>query len=363
MAKQAQIDAVRPVLTAIDNEVTAAEHILDAVVSSTDRATDALESGLERVADVVPEAIDKGVHVTAEVTRRGVRAFRNPKTLVIVFGVSCVLVGVGAGIVVHKIQKKRLEKEYDERLEREIDEMRLHYIRRSKSGEFVTPRTAAEALLATDALEALQKYSAEETEDVKPGKDDSQLRNLSVVPKQRPDEATAKNQGTRYDKVVTDSEAAEAIREQVVTVSENTGSVARNIFVDGKPLVDDDWDAEIEEANRNPEFPYVISEAEFMENAYQHPQHSLTYFKDDDVLVDSDSNMIDNVDELIGTMNLANFGHGSKDPNIVYIRNEKKESDFEVALNEGKFAEQVLGLRHSDDSSLRFRRARWGDGE
>lgn len=355
MAKKAQLDAVRPVLNALDAEAAVAEHVIDAVVENADKAADVVEAGLETVADVVPEVLEKTVHVTADVAKRGVRGIRNPKTAAIVIGVGCVVAGAGLGVLAHQLLKKRLEKQFEERLERELEEMRIFYSRRNKEGKFATPRDAAEALAASEALE---KYQG-----------DNVVVEITEIPRPAPhgdvDESAAKNQAVRYDKVVTDSEAAEAVRGQVTTISQlepATETETRNIFVDGKPLVDDDWDAEAEEARRNPAFPYVITHDEFMENNYEHPQHSLTYYAGDDVLVDERDEMIDDIESLIGTDNLTRFGSGSRDPNIVYIRNEKREADFEVALSKGKFSEEVMGLRHSDDSS-RLRRARWGDNE
>lgn len=349
MAKQAQIDAVRPVLTAIDKDVTAVEGVLDAVVSGADKASDVLESGLEKAADVVPEALDKGVHVTVDGTRKFVRAFRNPRTTAYVVIGASLAAGAGLGLLAHHLMKKRLEKQYQDRLERELEEMRIFYLRRAKAGEFSTPRTAAEALLAKEAVDALDEYQG----NVAKGEEESTKTLPNRIDK-------ALREPTRYDKVVRDSEAAEAVREQVTTVEE---TVTSNIFVDGKALVPDDWDAEAEEAQRNPEVPYVISHDEFMENTYEHEQSSLTYYSGDDVLTDEKDEMIQNADEIVGVTNLGRFGEGSRDPNIVYVRNERTESDYEIALNQGTFAEQVMGgFRHSDQPH-RLMRARWGDDE
>lgn len=343
MAKRAQIDAVRPILTEIDKGATAVEGAIDAVVSGADKATDVLESGLEKAADVVPEVLDNSVHVAADVTKAGVRALRDPRKMIIIFGVTGLAVGAGLGVVAYKILKKRLEKQYEERLDREIDEMRNFYRRRNKSGDFATPQTTAEKLLAEEATEARDAYEGKD-EPPKP-----------VVPTSGPPESTQ----VRYDKVVTNPQAQQLVKDKVVRVEETT---TRNIFVDGKPLVDDDWDAEAEEANRTPEVPYIISFEEFQENSFEHEQTSMTYYEGDDVLADEKDEMIPEIESFVGHDNLR-FGHGSRDPNVVYIRNERTESDYEVQRSTGKFSEEVLGgFRHSDDSP-RLRKARWGDDE
>lgn len=56
-----------------------------------------------------------------------------------------------------------------------------------------------------------------------------------------------------------------------------------------------------------------------------------------------------NETEEIGVDNLK-FGCGSEDKNIVYIRNDSLEKEYEVARSSGTYAEEVAGLKHSDDS-------------
>jgi hypothetical protein len=329
------------VLTEIDKDVEVVENAIDAVVSGADKATEVLESGLEKVADVVPEALDKSVHVTANVTRRGVRAFRNPKTMLLMLSIGGAVAGAALGVVAYKWQKKRLEKEFEERLDRELEEMRQFYIRRYKDGKFATPRTAAEKLIE-EAADAANQYAGEDppTEEA------------------RKDVPVEKNQ-RRYDKVETNTQARADIQTGPVTIEQ---TVDNGVLVDGKPLVAEDWDAEAEEARRNPEAPYVISFEEFNENTYEHPQSTITYYMGDDVLADETDQMIDDVESVVGTDNLARFGHGSRDPNVVYIRNERLEADYEVTRSTGRFSEEVMGLRHSD-STPRLRKARWRDDE
>jgi hypothetical protein len=337
MAKQAQLDAVRPVLTDIDKGVTVVEKALDAVEAGTDTATDILESGLEKVADVVPEAIDKGVTATAEVTRKGAQAFRNPRTVAIVVIGASMAAGAGLGYLGYRLMKKRLEKQYEERMEIQLEEMRNFYLKRNKTGKYATPETAAEALRGDDAVVAMDEY-----QNGKRTKDKAEPR--------RPVE---------YNKIKTSDEAREEMRDHVVQIEE---TVERNVFVDGQPIVDDEWDMEAEEASRDRSAPYVISHDEFMANEFEHPQNSLTYYEGDEILADEQDNAIQDSDTLVGDLNLTRFGHGSRDPNVVYVRNELMEVEFEITRSPGKFAEEVMGLRHSDDLP-RLRRARWGDDE
>jgi hypothetical protein len=355
MAKQAQLDAVRPILNELDKGATVAEQAIDTVVSNADKAAEVLESGLETVADVVPEAFDKGVHVAADVTKAGVKAIRDPRKMAIILGVTGVVLGAGAGFAAYKLLKKRLEKDFEERLNAELDEMREFYLRRKKEGKFASPRTAAEALLVDEAVEALDKYEGKGVKAPEQSKDE-----LAAKRNAAPTEPTGQ---VRYDKIARNEEIAEVIREAPVVLEEAPGgTVTNNVFVNGKALVPDDWDAEAEEANRTPEIPYVISYQEYMENTFEHEQETLTYYAADKVLADAREDAIPNVEAVVGPDALSRFGEGSKDPRTVYVRNERTESDYEVVLRDGSFQEEVLGLRHSD-SRRPLRGRRWDDSE
>jgi hypothetical protein len=127
----------------------------------------------------------------------------------------------------------------------------------------------------------------------------------------------------------------------------------RNVF-EAEP---DKWDSRAELANRSSDRPYVITKEEFMQNEPEHEQVSLTYFEGDEVISDERDQPVENEDDLIGKDNLK-FGHGSKDNNVVYIRSEGTETDFEVLRSHGKYAEEVLGfIEHSEDDGRprRFR--------
>ena len=104
--------------------------------------------------------------------------------------------------------------------------------------------------------------------------------------------------------------------------------------------------------------PYLISKEEYFENGSDYAQVTITYFEDDDVLVDEDDSMISDVGDTVGLKQLTRFGVLSGDHNIVYVRNEAKEIDFEIVRNKGNYAKDVLGfIEHSSDPKVRkFRR-------
>lgn len=115
------------------------------------------------------------------------------------------------------------------------------------------------------------------------------------------------------------------------------------------------WDQEAEEAERTRDKPYIISADEYFAGEEGYQQATLTYFEEDDVLGDTHDTHISNIEEIVGSDNLR-FGHGSGEENIVYIRNDRLDMDYEVVLEKGSFAETVHGIiEHSDKRHRKFR--------
>lgn len=359
MAKRAQIDAVRPILNEVNDGVSKVEGVLDAVEAGADKAADALESGLEKVADVVPEVLDKGVHVVAEGTRRGVRVFQNPRALILTTTLAGAIIGAGLGVAAYFLQKKAIEKklraEMEAELEKQIEGMRLFYEKRATPKQpFSSPEEAAKTLikpsaeevLVSDAVRALNEYEGDQPP---PG-----------IISEEDDPRQGANQRVRYDKAIKRGPVIPASETAVQESKDNAAAleeVVKNVFVEHADL--DGWHQEAEESVRNPMSPYIISHDEYMENAYEHEQNSLTYYQGDDILADEREVHIDEVEATIGMQNMR-FGHGSRDSNIVYVRNERLEVDFEVTLNEGKYVDAVeTFLEHSD--TPRIRHGRKGD--
>lgn len=115
--------------------------------------------------------------------------------------------------------------------------------------------------------------------------------------------------------------------------------------------------AEIEVAKEHGH-PHLITRDEYLSNETNYTQITLTYFEEDDVLVDSDDMIIAEVDDVIGLGQLSRFGMLSGDNSIIYVRNVREEVELEVVLNKGNYAKDVLGfIEHADHTRVRkFRR-------
>lgn len=88
--------------------------------------------------------------------------------------------------------------------------------------------------------------------------------------------------------------------------------------------------------------PYVISIDDFHNTKNYFDKINLTYYSGDGVLVDDKEELVDDIQNLVGD-NLDKFGAQSEDPDVVFVRNEKMTSDFEITREKGSYAELVAG--------------------
>lgn len=109
----------------------------------------------------------------------------------------------------------------------------------------------------------------------------------------------------------------------------------------GKKVEDDEWKGK--EPERDTFYPYIITFDEFYEDNPDYSKTSITFYKEDNTLLDDAEGIIPNHIDIVGPEALEFFGWKSKDPLVVHVRNEKIETDFEITLDEGSYAETILG--------------------
>lgn len=110
-------------------------------------------------------------------------------------------------------------------------------------------------------------------------------------------------------------------------------------------VTEDNWNYDIEVSKRKPDVPYIIHRDEFFANEMDLRQSSLMYYKGDSILCDDQDVPVYNPEKVVGVLE---FGKGSQDPSIVYIRNERLQAEYEVILDTGFFQIEVLG-QHMED--------------
>lgn len=304
------------------------------------------EKAAEVTAEVVEESVD-GVVEVMEVARN------NPVTLAVV-GVLCLAAGGAGG---YFIAKKTLRKYYEDLSAQEIAEAKEFYASLNKvsvDGEPLTPMQVLANTQGVDvAAEALRTYQGRQAAEkiVESGElqtddemDEAQIRKI---------------ENARIHSVSVDAEPGLAGGKIEVVEKVET----RNVFVDPT------FDLEEEMKYRTPTTPYIIHHDEYFENEREFENVSLTYYEQDDTLTNESDEPIREIDKMIGEDHLVRFGHGSKSSNVVYVRNERLQTDFEITKSTGSYLEEVLGVTNDDaeqslDPAARdARRAfRHGDG-
>ena len=70
-----------------------------------------------------------------------------------------------------------------------------------------------------------------------------------------------------------------------------------------------------------------------------------TFYEVDEVMVEESGTRqpLDHVDFAVGLQNLK-WGHGSDDPDVVYVRNDRLEMEMEICRLHKSYEEEVMGL-------------------
>lgn len=282
------------------------------------------EKAGEVAAEVVEETVD-GVVDVVEVVRT------NPK-LVVLAG----LVGAAAGAAGgYFFAKNKLKSFYEDLAAEEIGEAKRFYANLNKvdveSGDVLSPMEVLERTHPAAAA-SLREYQGEKVEDLETALDEQDEAQIARI--------------------------EERVRHQEPEVE-----VTVNVFDDPT------FDLVEETKYRTEDKPYIITHDEYFAAEKDYEQISLTYYEQDDTLTDESDKPINEIDQMVGEDHLVRFGHGSKDKNIVYVRNDRLASDFEIIKSTGSYVEEVLGmladepnsLKHSDQLAAR-RAFRHGDG-
>lgn len=137
----------------------------------------------------------------------------------------------------------------------------------------------------------------------------------------------------------------EAMTASSMSVSDDL-VITSNVFADNS---DDGWDYEEELKSRTPSKPYILHKDEFYADEMDFSQITLTYYAGDDIMADEDETPVYNYKLVTGDLN---FGHGSGDPGVVYVRNEKRRAEYEILHDPGLFTVEVMGLEIEDNARV-----------
>lgn len=235
-----------------------------------------------------------------------------------------------SAVVTYKVASKRIEAVYAQKIDDELEATRKFF---AAMQEKPTLEDLASGLgVKVKIEEAPEKESWFEPQ-------------TAPVEDPRPElDITGRGQATQYNKVVKQYTGNDDPNKAVtVDLPEET----HNIFSPTDTLSQ----AEIDSRGSNS--PYLITQGEFIEG--EGSQDTLTYYAEDGVLADSQDMPIDNVDRMVGEVNLQRFGVGSGDKRVVYVRNEAIDQDWEIVLHDGSYAEIVAGFKDEPETPRRSR--------
>jgi len=277
----------------------------------------------------IPEQIQEVVAETAEAVSNHADEFaqatRALSRVKIQYAAAGYLLGAATGaFFAWKYAYRKAELRYSRIADEEVAEMSEHYHAKVRAFE------ASQNKGSLDDLVAERGYGDEE-ENTKPP--------MAVSPPTQVVDAVAE----------TSSEETTRIPPPVPV---NPPPEVKNIFRNPPKgaAVMDSWDWRAEKAKRSPDTPYVIHTDERFEFE-DYDEMTLTYFEKDNVLANERDEVIgegEERDTLVGEANLDRFGHGSNDPNVVYIRNDRLELVIEVCLSHQAYATEVHGFEHTD---------------
>lgn len=220
-------------------------------------------------------------------------------------GVASVVSGTVGAILGYRVAQSRLKTHYENLANEEIEQAKSLYGAVYKSrpdGSNITVEEFARDRLGENALDAIKTYS-----------------------------------GSKQDL----EQSQTTVTEQISVKRVKT----QNVFEEPVEIVAyEGWDYQVELSRRSGERPYIITEDEYMNCERDYKQISLTYYEGDDVLVDDEEDVVTDSEGLVGDDNLMRFGHGCKQKNELFIRNEQLEVEFEIVKSENSYAVEVLGF-------------------
>lgn len=104
------------------------------------------------------------------------------------------------------------------------------------------------------------------------------------------------------------------------------------------------WD-ETDEEDRTEDAPYILHQDEFFQNEKGYRQTSLTWFDGDKILVDEHDVPIYAPEKIVGNLR---FGRGTNDKDMVYIRNDRLDAEYEITRHPGHYTIEVMGLNEEE---------------
>lgn len=270
------------------------------------------------------------------------------KLALTVVGTSVVSTTIGWFASKHLVEKKitaSVGAEFDARMEEELDKIRGEYAAVHKP-QYPTPKDAVRDLIGEEASEE----EVATTSQFPPASElvpDSVKKNVnySGLPPLKPTE------GEKVTEVSVKVDGDEVTQVEVVEKS--------NTLVNGVPIDPSEWVDDRDLRDWKSGAPNMISEDEYNKNDSDFDQITLTYFKEDQTLVDENDQIIEDTDTVVGDNNLRKFHLNSgANRTVMFVRNDTMSADYMILASGNSYARGVLGeIRHAETPHrlMRFR--------
>lgn len=110
---------------------------------------------------------------------------------------------------------------------------------------------------------------------------------------------------------------------------------------------DDDFIIEPPSKLERMKIPFIISSREFAEEMEHFDKISLNYYAGDETFADDQDELIDDIRMLVGDA-YEYFGANPDDPDVVYVRNFRLSTDFELCRVYGRYSDTIAGHYRTD---------------
>lgn len=154
--------------------------------------------------------------------------------------------------------------------------------------------------------------------------------------------AIAAEQKPTVEEVIVEKGYDRPLKPPVPGLTEPEAMIRDNKYTDVNGMWD--YERELKHRTDNPDDPYVLHQEEYMAEETGYRQVVYTYYALDDVLVGEDEvHPLPHADLIVGVNNLQ-FGHGTDDANVVYVRNNEHKLEMEIVRVNKSYEEEILGI-------------------
>lgn len=105
---------------------------------------------------------------------------------------------------------------------------------------------------------------------------------------------------------------------------------------------------------------YLISVEEFMEDD-NYDKITLTYFEEDDTLIEEKGETMVNIADTVGDANLVHFRKNPDSKDSLHVRNTQLGVDFEITLDERSYVRDFLGFPQDENDKPRPKKFKGDD--